>query len=235
MVRCRCGLKAVVGAAIDHHHYISNCPSESNYVGHKVVTEIMRKMYAQLEVPIQSEPTGLVWGTEHRPADILVLVPAAACTGAGRPVALDVGVTDAGSANAVKYASWRVPTGALKQAERYSQIKVDRFKAVKALNPTIGFDYRPIVFEASSARGPEAAAWWREITNLAKDKESGFGLGYGSLMEYNGLAYAWSGQTFARHWGVRLSLKLMQTTHRHSICKISEYILEYGRRLVPRG
>ena len=105
VVRCRCGLKAVVGAAIDHHHYISNCPSESNYVGHKVVTEIMRKMYAQLEVPIQSEPTGLVWGTEHRPADILVLVPAAACTGAGRPVALDVGVTDAGSANAVKYAS----------------------------------------------------------------------------------------------------------------------------------
>ena len=49
------------------------------------------------------------------------------------------------------------------------------------------------------------------------------------MMEYNGLAHAWSGQTFAGHWGMRLSLKLMQSTHRYSLGKISEYILEYGR------
>jgi cation transport regulator ChaC len=67
---------------------------------------------------------------------------------------------------------------------------------------------------------------------LAKDKESGWALGYGALMEYNGLAYAWSGQTFARHWGVRLSLALMQETHRYGVNKVSEYMytLVGGRR-----
>ena len=115
-------------------------------------------------------------------------------------------------------------------AERYEKIKVDKFEAVKALNPPLGFVYRPIVFEATSARGPAASAWWREITSLAKDKESGFGLGYGSLMEYNGLAHAWSGQTFARHWGMRLSLTLVQSIHRYGLGKISEYTLEFGRR-----
>ena len=130
--------------------------------------------------------------------------------------------------------SWRVPTGALKTAAVYEKKKVDKFEAVKALNPPLGFEYRPIVFEVTSARGPAASAWWREITSLAKDKESGFGLGYGLLMEYNGLAYAWSGQTFARHWGMRMSLKLMQATHRYTLGKISEYILEYGRRQAGR-
>ena len=45
----------------------------------------------------------------------------------------------------------------------------------------IGFEYRPIVFGAVSARGEEAEGWCKEVTSLAKDKESGFGLGYGSL------------------------------------------------------
>ena len=235
VVRCKCGVKAVVGGAIDHHHYIAGCSSRSKGVGHKAATSAIRKMYTQLEVPTQSEPPGLVWGTEHRPADILVLVPVAACSGAVRPVALDVGITDAGASSAVMHGSWRVPHGALKQAEVYAKRKADRFEAVKELNPNLGFDYRPIVFELTSARGPEAAAWWREITSLAKDKESGFGLGYGALMEFNGLAYAWSGQTFARHWGMRLSLALMQSTHRYCLGRISEDILEHGRRQVPRG
>ena len=54
-------------------------------------------------------------------------------------------------------------------------------------------------------------------------------------MEYNGLAYAWSGQTFARHWGVRLSLALMQEAHRHGLGKVSEYTLVGGRRRHTRG
>ena len=99
----------------------------------------------------------------------------------------------------------------------------------------LGFEYRPIVFETTSARGSEAEKWWKEITGLAKDKESGFALGYGALMEYNGLAYAWSGQTYARHWGMRLSLALMQSTHRYGLGKISEYTLLGGRRRMARG
>ena len=106
---------------------------------------------------------------------------------------------------------------------------------MKERDPTVGIEYRPLVFEATSARGPEAEKWWQEITGLAKDKESGFGLGYGALMEYNGLAYAWSGQTYARHWGMRLSLALMQSTHRYGLGKISEYTLLGGRRRVVRG
>jgi len=230
VVKCKCNLKAVVGGPIDHHHYTTSCPARNSFIGHKAVTEIIRGMYKQLEVPVMAEPPGLVWGTHKRPADILVLVPVGACPGAGRNVVLDVGITDAGTADAVDHGTWRIPEGALRQAESYAKRKVTKFEKVKAINPPLGFDYRPIVFESTSARGPEAAAWWREITGLAKDKESGFGLGYGSLMEYNGLAHTWSGQTFARHWGIRLSLKLMQSTHRYSLGKISEYILEYGRR-----
>ena len=101
-------------------------------------------------------------------------------------VALDVGITDAGTTDGVEHGTWRIPEGALRRAESYAKRKVTNFEKVKAINPPLGFDYRPIVFESTSARGPEAAAWWREITGLAKDKESGFGLGYGPLMEYNG-------------------------------------------------
>ena len=42
VVRCKCGVKAVVGGAIDHHHYIASCESRRNvvlraqggYIGH---------------------------------------------------------------------------------------------------------------------------------------------------------------------------------------------------------
>ena len=47
----------------------------------------------------------------------------------------------------------------------------------------LGFDYRRVAFEVTSARGPVspvASAWWRGIKSLAKDKKGGFGLGYGS-------------------------------------------------------
>ena len=60
-------------------------------------------------------------------------------------------------------------------------------------------------------------------------------MGFGALMEYNGLAYAWSGQTFARHWGMRLSLALMQQTRRYGLDKVSESILLDGRRRVVCG
>ena len=65
---------------------------------------------------------------------------------------------------------------------------------------------------------------------MAKDKEGAFGLGFGGLMEYNGLAHAWSGQSFARHWGIRLSLALMQATHRYGMGRVSEYIMLRGRQ-----
>ena len=123
----------------------------------------------------------------------------------------------------------------MKAAEVYTQAKRVKFAKVNALNPVLGFEYRPIVFETTPARGTEAEKWWQEITGLAKDKESGFALGYGALMEYNGLAYAWSGQTYARHWGMRLSLALMQSTHRYGLGKISEYTLLGGRRRMARG
>ena len=75
-------------------------------------------MYKQLEVPVMAEPPGLVWGTKKRPVDVLVLVPVGACPGAGRTVALDVGITDAGTADGVEHGTWRIPEGALRRAVR---------------------------------------------------------------------------------------------------------------------
>ena len=111
------------------------CRSRNSYIGHKAVTAVIRKMYAQLEVPVTSEPSGLVGGTQQRPADLMVVVPTIACRGALQPTALDVGITDAGKVDAVGRGSWRVPTGALKAAESYERYKVDKFEAVKAINP----------------------------------------------------------------------------------------------------
>ena len=223
-----CGLRAGRAAAIDPNHYMFQCKGRNKYVGHNALTKIIRAMYTQLGIKTEKEPVGLVEGIA-RPADLLI-IPAAVCHGAALPVALDVGVTDPGKDDAVHHGSWRVPDGALKAAEVYTQEKRVKFAGVKERNPVLGFEYRPIVFEASSARGLEAEKWWQEITGLAKDKECGFGLGYGALMEYNGLAYAWSGQTFARHWGMRMSLALMQATHRYGLGKVSEYTLVGGRR-----
>ena len=71
---------------------------------------------------------------------------------AALPVALDVGVTDPGKQGAVHHGSWKVPDGALKAAEVYTNEKRVRFEKVKALNPVLGFGYRPIVFDTSSIR-----------------------------------------------------------------------------------
>ena len=118
-------------------------------------------MYKQLGVQTVKEAPGLVEGQE-RPADVLVIP--AVCHGAALPVALDVGVTDPGKDGAVHHGSWQVPTGALKAAEIYTNEKRVKFEKVKALNPVLGFEYRPIVFETSPARGTEAEKWWQEIT-----------------------------------------------------------------------
>ena len=204
-------------------------------LGHNVLTKLVQAMYRQLGVQTKKEPVGLLDG-KQRPADVLIL-PVEVCHDAALPVALDIGITDAGTDGAVHHGSWNVPEGELKAAKVYTKAKLQKFEVLKANNPdrVVGFEYRPVVFEATSARGPEAQKWWQEITGLAKDKESGWALGYGALMEYNGLAYAWSGQTFARHWGVRLSLALMQATHRYGLGKVSEYTLVGGRRRRTRG
>ena len=228
-----CGLRADAEHAIDPHHYMFTCPGRNRHVGHDVLTKHVQAMYRQLGVQTKKEPTGLVDGN-NRPADVLIL-PMEVCHDATLPVALDVGVTDAGCNAAIVHGSSKVPDGALKAAKDYTQVKLSRFEKLRESNPVVGFDYRPIVFEATSARGPEAQKWWNEITGLAKDKESGWALGYGALMEYNGLAHAWSGQSFARHWGVRLSLALMQATHRYGLGKVSEYTLVGGRRRRTRG
>ena len=228
-----CGLRADAEHAIDPHHYMFTCPGRNRHVGHDVLTKHVQAMYRQLGVQTKKEPTGLVDGN-NRPADVLIL-PMEVCHDATLPVALDVGVTDAGCNAAIVHGSSKVPDGALKAAKDYTQVKLSRFEKLRESNPVVGFDYRPIVFEATSARGPEAQKWWNEITGLAKDKESGWALGYGALMEYNGLAHAWSGQSFARHWGVRLSLALMQETHRYGLGKVSEYTLVGGRRRRTRG
>ena len=227
-----CGLTASRTEAIDPNHFMFQCPGRNTQVGHNAISKIVAAMYKQLGVLTVKEAPGLVEGQE-RPADVLVIP--AVCHGAALPVALDVGVTDPGKDGAVHHGSWHVPKGALKAAEIYTNEKLKLFEKVKVLNPVLGFEYRPIVFETTSARGTEAEKWWTEITGLAKDKESGFALGYGALMEYNGLAYAWSGQTYARHWGMRLSLALMQSTHRYGLGKISEYTLLGGRRRMARG
>ena len=227
-----CGLTASRTEAIDPNHFMFQCQGRNRQVGHNAISKIVAAMYKQLGVLTVQEAPGLVEGQE-RPADVLVIP--AVCHGAALPVALDVGVTDPGKDGAVHHGSWHVPKGALKAAEIYTNEKLKLFEKVKVLNPVLGFEYRPIVFETASARGTEAEKWWKEITGLAKDKESGFALGYGALMEYNGLAYAWSGQTYARHWGMRLSLALMQSTHRYGLGKISEYTLLGGRRRMARG
>jgi hypothetical protein len=206
-------------AAIDPHHYMFHCKGRNKQVGHNVLTKLIQVMYTQLGVQTKKEPLGLVGGND-RPADVLIL-PREVCHGAELPVALDVGVTEAGCGRAVHHGSWTVPDGALKAAKDYTQEKMVRLEKLKASNPVLGFEYRPIVLEATSARGPEAEKWWQEIKGWAKDKEGGWALGYGALMEYNGLAHAWSGQTFARHWGVRLSLAFMQATHKYGLGKVS--------------
>ena len=130
------------------------CKGRNTFVGHNAITKIVQAMYKQLGVQTEKEAPGLVDG-QGRPADVLV-IPAAVCHGAALPVALDVGVTDPGSDNAVQHNTWQVPEGALKAAELYTQAKRAKFEKVKARNPVLGFEYRPIVFETTSARGMEA-------------------------------------------------------------------------------
>jgi hypothetical protein len=131
------------------------CPGRNKHVGHNVLTKLVQAMYTQLGVQTKKEPTGLVDGNQ-RPADVLIL-PKEVCHDATLPVALDIGITDAGKNVAVHQGSWRVPAGELKAAQMYTQAKLKKFEELNKSNPdrVVGFEYRPIVFEATSARGAE--------------------------------------------------------------------------------
>ena len=74
-----------------------------------------------------------------------------------------------------------------------------------------------------------------DICQMAKDKESPFGLGFGSLMEYNGLAFAWTGQTFKRHWAIRMSFNIMYSAHRVGVSRVHEVALTQGEERATRG
>ena len=111
-------------------------------------------MYTQLGILIKEEPAGLMRGQE-RPADLLVLPAVVSWCGAASCVG--VGVTEPGKEGALHRGSWAVPEGMLKAAAVYTNEKTIKFKAH---NPLIDFEYRPIVFEATSARGEEAEKWW---------------------------------------------------------------------------
>ena len=63
-------------------------------MGHNVLTKLVQAMYTQLGVQTKKEPTGLVDGNQ-RPADVMIL-PKEVCHDATLPVALDIGITDAG-------------------------------------------------------------------------------------------------------------------------------------------
>ena len=97
-------------------------------------------MYTQLGVQTKKEPVGLVDGNQ-RPADVLIL-PREVCHDAMLPVALDIGITDAGKDGAVHHGSWQVPDGELKAAKVYTQEKLKKFEELKASNPgrVVGFE-----------------------------------------------------------------------------------------------
>ena len=91
------------------------------------------------------------------------------------------------------------------------------------------------MYETTSARGAGAQEWWDGICQMAKDTENPFGLGFGSLMEYNGLAFAWTGQTFKRHWAIRMSFNIMYSAHRVGVSRVHEVALTQGEERATRG
>ena len=60
-------------------------------------------------------------------------------------------------------------------------------------------------------------------------------LGFGSLMEYNGLAFAWTGQTFKRHWAIRMSFSIMYSAHRVGVSRVHELAQTQGEERATRG
>ena len=183
-------------------------------------------MYNQLGVPFVEEPQGLVEG-RGRPADVMMMIPKEAQEGATGKIAWDVGVTDPVSTAMERNGAWQVPLQAAKLMHRKKELN---FRVRCETNPPLTeFTYKPVIFETTSARGESAAEWWSGITKLAKSKESEFGLGFWNWMEYNGLAHTWSGQMYARHWGIRLSLTLLRRLHEEALRGISVAIAENGR------
>jgi len=195
--------------------------------------QTMQNMYRQLGVQYATEPCGLRQGSESRPADVMVVVPSEAHPEATRAVAWDIGVTDPGGDQHLTRGSDQVPLSA---AAHMTATKLKRFEERLETNPpTLQFEYKPVVYESTSARGASAKEWWDGICQMAKDKESSFGLGFGSLMEYNGLAYAWSGQTFKRHWGNRMSFSIMYRAHQEGVKRVLEISLTQGAAQASRG
>ena len=152
---------------------------------------------------------------------------------ATRAVAWDVEVTDPRGVQHLLMGSDKVPLNA---AATMTATKLRQFEGRSATHPpTLQFDYKPVVYESTSARGASAQVWWDGICQMAKDKESSFGLGYGSLMEYNGLAYAWSGQSFKRHWGMRMSFSIMYRTHLAGLIRVHELSNSQGAARASYG
>ena len=229
---CACG-KRQDASMLSGSHFMLQCNRHGKYDIHRAVVQTMENMYRQLGVQYQTEPCGLRQSSESRPADVMVVVPSEAHPGATRAVAWDAGVTDPGGKQNVIMGSDKVP---LHAAALRTKQKLDQFNARSLTHPpTLQFDYKPVVFEATSARGASAKEWWDGICQMAKDKENPFGLGFGSLMEYNGLAFAWTGQTFKRHWAIRMSFSIMYSAHRAGVSRVSELTLTQGTERATRG
>ena len=230
--RCICG-KQQDAHFLSGAHFTLMCPKHGKYDSHRAVVKTMENMYRQLGVQYATEPIGLSQDSESRPADVMVVVPSEAQPGAMRAVAWDAGVTDPGGQQHVIMGSDKVP---LLAAKLRTKQKEDQFEARSVTHPpTLQFDYKPVVYETTSARGASAKEWWDGICQMAKDKESPFGLGFGSLMEYNGLAFAWTGQTFQRHWAIRMSFSIMYSAHKVGVSRVHELSLTQGEERATRG
>jgi hypothetical protein len=163
----------------------------------------------------------------------MVVAPSEALPEATGAVAWDVGVTDPGGDQNVRMGSDKVPLNA---AATMTTKKLRLFEERSVTHPpTLQFDYKPVVYEATSARGASAKEWWDGICQMAKDKDSSYGLGFGSLMEYNGLAFAWSGQSFKRHWEIRMSFSIMYRAHLAGVSMVRELSKSQGAARASHG
>ena len=230
--RCECGTLQDASMR-SGAHFMLQCRRFDRSDAHRAAVQVMQNMYRQLGVQYATEPCGLQQGSERRPADVMVVVPSEAHPEATQAVAWDVGVTDPGGVQQLLMGSDKVP---LHAAATMTAKKLRQFEVRSATHPpTLQFDYKPVVYESTSARGASAQVWWDGICQMAKDKESSFGLGFGSLMEYNGLAYAWSGQSFKRHWGMRMSVSIMYRAHLAGLIRVHELPNTQGAASAEKG
>ena len=163
MQRCICG-KRQDAHFLSGAHFTLMCNKHGKHDQHRAVVKTMENMYRQLGVQYATEPCGLSQGSESRPADVMVVVPSEAQPGATRAVAWDAGVTDPGGQQHVIMGSDKVP---LLAAATRSKQKLDQFEARSVTHPpTLQFDYKPVVYETTSARGASAKGWWDGICQI---------------------------------------------------------------------